>query len=113
MAEKLDVHGVLTRCTLVRRLKVGDLVVTPLLDGKSQIGEGSIDISLGTKFITTQRSHVTEIDPRHLDLDSIREFQRATVVGFGQKFTLHPQNLVLGSTSRRRDNGKQPAVASF
>ncbi|HTV06182.1 MAG TPA: dCTP deaminase [Acidobacteriaceae bacterium] len=90
--------GVLTRNSLLSRLNSGDLIVSPLLDREKQVGEGSIDISLGTKFITSQRSHITEIDPRQLDNEQIREFQRATVTTFGQKLTLHPHNFVLGCT---------------
>jgi dCTP deaminase len=103
MAEDLksaiDGRGaVLTRKGLLERLNSGDLIVSPLLDREKQVGEGSIDISLGTKFISSRRSNVTEIDPRQLGDDEIRAFQRATVIPFGQKLTLHPHNFILGGT---------------
>lgn len=103
MAEDLETSlqhtgCVLTRMALLDRLNRGDLIISPLLDREKQVGEGSIDVSLGTKFITSQRSQITEIDPRLLDNEQIREFQRATVTTFGQKLTLHPHNFVLGST---------------
>jgi dCTP deaminase len=90
--------AVLTREQLLERLRIGDLVVSPLLDVAKQVGEGSINISIGTKFIANQRSQVTELDPRELDNAHIRQFQRLTVIRFGQKFTLHPRDLVLGAT---------------
>ncbi len=88
--------GVLSKHELISRLG-DDLVVSPLLE-ESQIGDGSVDISLGTRFIMNRRSQITEIDPSELDDQRIRLLQQSTVVAFGQKFVLHPNTLVLGCT---------------
>jgi dCTP deaminase len=103
MAESLKTElansgAVLTRNALLDRLNSGDLIISPLLDREKQVGDGSVDVSLGTKFIISQRSQITEIDPRALNNEQIREFQRAIVTTFGQKLTLHPHNFVLGCT---------------
>jgi dCTP deaminase len=99
MEENLDipgVGGVLSRDELNRRLGK-DLVISPLLE-RGQIGDGSVDISLGTRFLTSQRSEMTEIDFSSLTEEKIRSIQRSSVVPFGKPFVLHPKTLVLGCT---------------
>ena len=88
--------AVLSRQALLERLKT-DLVISPLLD-PSQVGDGSLDISLGTRFITSQRSRVTQLDPAKLTEGRIHAFQRASVTPFGDWFTLHPGSFALGCT---------------
>jgi dCTP deaminase len=88
--------GVLSRDELKARLKE-DLVISPLLE-ESQIGEGAVDISLGTRFITNRRSQTTDIDPSQLDDQQIRQLQQSLAIPFAGKFVLHPNNLVLGCT---------------
>lgn len=91
-----NIGGVLCRDELTARLEK-DLLISPLLE-PSQVGVGSIDISLGTRFLTSQRSQMTEIDPRKLTTDQIKTLQRSTVIPFGHHFVLHPKTLVLGCT---------------
>jgi dCTP deaminase len=93
-----SVGSVLTTEALKHRLFTKrDLIVAPILES-SQIGEGSVDISLGPRFIISQRPQLNEIDPKELTEKQIRRFQRAIVVPFGEKFTLHPQSFILGCT---------------
>src|SRR5690348_6599507 len=89
--------AILSKDELLRRLN-SDLVVSPILEPLSQIGEGSIDISLGTRFIVSRRSEVKAIDPKYLDLTQIRRFQEPVVVPFSRELILHPRNFVLGCT---------------
>lgn len=93
---KLPVGAVLSKETLQTRLK-DDLIVSPILDS-SQIGDGSIDISLGTRFITSRRSKLSEIDFPKLNLKEMQKFQESVVVPFGDDFTLHPNSFALGCT---------------
>src|SRR5271165_377202 len=88
--------AVLSKDSLIRRLK-DDLVISPILEA-SQIGEGSVDISLGTRFITSRRSSATKIDFPETSPDDIRTLQESVVVPFGGEFTLHPNSFVLGCT---------------
>jgi dCTP deaminase len=92
-------RAVLSRGELRRRLyEERDLIVSPMLDPVKQIGDGSIDISLGTRFIVSHKPLLTQIHPRSLDSKEIRKFQREIVVPFGEELTLHPHNFLLGCT---------------
>jgi len=73
----------------------GQLVITPLLPGA--IGTGSLDIRLGSHFIVFHRTDTPSIKTFDLDWDP-REVQRAVEVGWGDRFVLHPNELVLAST---------------
>jgi dCTP deaminase len=86
----------LSKDIILRRLK-GDLIISPILQ-QEQVGDGSVDISLGTRFIRSRRAKVTEIDFPELDKDKIRSFQESVVVPFGEKYILHPRSFVLGCT---------------
>ena len=94
--KELSGAAVLSRETLVNRLKK-DLVVSPILE-PSQVGDGSVDISLGTRFIRSRPSRMTEIDFPKLNKDSVRDFQESVVVPFGDEYILHPRSFVLGCT---------------
>jgi dCTP deaminase len=89
--------AILTQDGLKNRLESGDLVVSPILE-ESQIGHGSIDISLGTQFITNVRPQVAEINPRELSKEELRRFQKLVVVPFHERFVLHPGGFLLGAT---------------
>jgi dCTP deaminase len=88
--------AVLSRENLLHRLK-DDLTISPLLE-ESQIGDGSVDISLGTRFIRSRRAKTTEINFSDLDVEKIRSFQESFVVPFGEHYILHPRSFVLGCT---------------
>jgi dCTP deaminase len=87
---------VLSKPTLLRRLK-DDIVISPILES-SQVGEGSVDISLGTRFIINRRSAMTKIDFPNITPAEIHALQESVVVPFGDRFTLHPNSFVLGCT---------------
>lgn len=75
------------------------LVVSPLLR-ESQVGSSSIDVRLGHEFIALRRSSVSHIDPaREQRWETIlhRSQQRGRVSLF-KELTLHPGQLILGST---------------
>jgi dCTP deaminase len=90
--------GGLTKSAIKNRLFVArDLVVAPLLE-ETQIGDGSIDISLGPRFIIGHRAEQALIDPKSLTQEQIRKFQREIIVPFGQEFILHPHSFALACT---------------
>ena len=93
---QLALGAVLSKQILQTRLKK-DLVVSPILED-SQVGDGSIDISLGTRFITSRRSKLSEIDFPKLNLRELQKYQETVVVPFGEHFTLHPNSFALGCT---------------
>jgi dCTP deaminase len=88
--------SVLSKEVLLARLKK-DLIISPILES-SQIGDGSVDISLGTRFIVSKRAKMTQVDFPKLDKDTIRSFQESVVVPFGESYILHPHSFVLGCT---------------
>lgn len=76
------------------------LVVTPLLDD-SQIGAASIDVRLGTEFIVWRRCSMSSINPLRQRSEwhgLLHRSQERMRVSLFETFTLHPGELVLGST---------------
>lgn len=75
------------------------LVITPGVDpGKiEKSGSASIDLRLGTWFVTSRLARMSFID---LDGEnsSQSQFTKTTYVPFGEKFYLHPRRFVLGIT---------------
>lgn len=77
------------------------LVISPLLDWKEQIHEGSVDVRLGTTFILTQKTEFPQMDPTQGEeqlRDEIQKYQFRVSKRFHVPFILHPQQLVLGAT---------------
>jgi deoxycytidine triphosphate deaminase len=71
------------------------LVITPVLP--KSVGEGSVDVRLGPQFIVLQRTDTPSIRTFDPSWDA-REIQRRVEVGWGERFVLHPNELVLAST---------------
>lgn len=95
---------------LLSKAKIGEwlekdleerLVVTPILDPKQQIHEGSIDLRLGTTFVLTQKAAFAAMDAtvkeQKLQQEILR-YQFRVAKRFHEKFVLHPHQLVLGVT---------------
>lgn len=83
-----------------RLLQANDpLVVSPLID-MHQVGAASIDVRIGHQFIILQRSVVPHIDPSRPETlrKSLFRTQQTVRVQTGQKFIIHPRQLVLGAT---------------
>lgn len=72
------------------------LIVTPLMS-PSQIGPASIDIRLGNDFVITRRGNLPYIDPAQ-EGGQGKNFQTRHYINFGDKFYLHPHELVLAGT---------------
>ena len=70
--------------------------VTPLLDD-SQIGQGSIDLRLGSVFLVPERSRLLSIDS-HREPSFYRQVQRRVHVPYGDAFVLHAKAFALTST---------------
>jgi dCTP deaminase len=75
------------------------LIITPITDLNSQIGEGTIDIRLGTRFIIFKGRKIDTLDPTEERIDErIREFQDRIYIPYGRKFILHPNQFILGGS---------------
>ena len=89
---------VLTKDDLIKEIEGQKITLAPLLDIERQIGEGSIDVRLGTDFILMKRTKYPILDPPEISLDKINNFQEKLHLPFGDTFILHPGQLVLAST---------------
>jgi dCTP deaminase len=74
------------------------LVITPMLDPRVQIGPASVDLRLGSDFLLARRAEGSGIEPAENDEKVIARTQERTTVPLGERFWLHPQQLVLGAT---------------
>lgn len=77
------------------------LFITPVLDIAEQLGPGraSIDLRLGSSFITQRRPETLQVDPRAERAPGDEQsYQDEVVVPFGQSFILHPGQFALAAT---------------
>ncbi len=78
------------------------LVVSPLLDAKSQIEASSIDLRLGSHFIVQKQANISHLDPYENEMgnDGIitTALETHSVIPMGKYFVLHPNQFVLGGT---------------
>lgn len=92
---------VLSDLEIVEALSKEEIIVTPLLDAKRQIGSSSIDVRLGTEFKLIRR-----IKQTHFDLmltkeeieTQVREYTEAVHIEPLEVFILHPGEFALGCT---------------
>lgn len=75
------------------------LVIRPLLDKESQIGQISIDFRLGTDFLVSNLGREPFIDVSGTEESKpVRNFFTSTRRRFGETFLLHPHQTVLCSS---------------
>lgn len=90
--------AVLTKVELRRKVEdTASPIVTPILD-PDQIGDGSINLRLGTHFIVAKAPDLPYFDPSEMGERDIRHFQEHVGRSFGDRFVRHPHRLVLGVT---------------
>ncbi len=96
--------AILTRDDLNIRLGKTDkdpgekIMVAPLLEDK-QIGEGSIDLRLGTFFWLFRQTELEKADSDVLSSESqMLRFMEPVRKGFGENFVLHPGQFALAGT---------------
>ena len=96
--------GVLNRSEIENRLlKEADaerrLVVSPLLDLEEQLGGNSLDVRLGTRFITHRRANISNMDPNDDQLERRRvAIEEESYVPLGDYFVLHPRQFAISGT---------------
>lgn len=74
--------------------------ITPIFDWNKQIDASSVDLRLDNQFIIIPRTSFSSINPveRSRGAATISRYQAKITVPYGEKFVLHPNELVLGST---------------
>jgi deoxycytidine triphosphate deaminase len=91
-------EGVLSEAEIRARVAMTDehqLVVTPLLPGCIK-GVG-LDVHLGSRFIAFRRTLTSSFDPLDVAFDP-RSMQEEVERAWGERFVLHPNELVLAAT---------------
>jgi dCTP deaminase len=97
--------SVLSRTGILRRMKRGDLVVSPVL-GPEQLGPSSVDLRAGNVFLTVRARGLSHVDPRdqwiaqrgsddHSLMLARRQKHERFELPFGRPFLLHPGMLAL------------------
>lgn len=92
---------VLSDLEIIEALAKEEIIVTPLMNAKKQIGSSSIDVRLGTEFNLIRISKQTHFD---LSLsmkeikERVREYTEIIHVKPMQAFILHPDEFALAST---------------
>jgi dCTP deaminase len=99
-------RGVLGRGELIRRMKDGTLVVSPILSDE-QIGAASIDLRMGNVVLMVRARGSSHVDPaavpkpgaalHQIDVDRQQKHERYEIP-FKTKFLLHPGSLALVPT---------------
>lgn len=89
--------AILSDRDLKRRLfETRDLVVRPLDDPEVQIQPASIDLRLGSEFLTFRNAQVPYLDPA--TGRGLSEYTERIAVKEGESFIIHPGDFVLGTT---------------
>ncbi len=95
--------GVLKRTEIIDRIIEPNinkrLVITPLLDADEVIASSSIDLRLGTEYILLKKRIVGCLDIYKQDeiKKDIHSYQQRIRIKIRDKFTIHPNQLVLSS----------------
>jgi dCTP deaminase len=76
------------------------IVISPILDQKTQIGRCSVDIRLSNEFIITKETQLAVLDVKDFKnlRNNIMQYQEKTRLGYGEGFILHPREFVLGAS---------------
>lgn len=96
---RIDQTGTLTRNELLKLIAKKALVIDPLLED-SQIGEISIDLRIGTDFLTLHQGRQAYLDTTENNINrrSIKSHFTETRRRVGEGFLLHPGQPTLFST---------------
>lgn len=92
---------VLNEQEIMKRLIQGDLVITPIIDPKRQLGPTSLDIRLGFDFKIFNIIKHTHLDPLSSENESkqiLREYVTNVHISPMERFILHPGEFALAST---------------
>jgi dCTP deaminase len=96
--------SVLTKSEIWEELSKGvdgvGLVITPLVNAGKEIGTSAVDLHLGHEFIVFRRAKATSLNVqqgKNVE-ENVHLHQQKQRMGPGQKFVLHPHQLVLGAS---------------
>ena len=104
MATRTSHAGTLTKTDVLAWMKkenISDrLIVTPLLDQAESLGACGIDVRLGTEFIVMKKESFPLLDfgSQESLQSELGRYRQRIIRNFGERFVMHPGQLVLGST---------------
>ncbi len=92
-------NGLLTKREILELISKNELIITPLLE-EDQIGQISIDLRVGTDFLTSQQGRDPFIDTTSDDFSNrpIKSFFTETRRHVGEPFLIHPNQTILFSS---------------
>lgn len=95
--------SILSKSQIIERLFAPNLeqrlVISPILQEADQIGEGTVDLRLGTDFVISKRNDAHIFDPMNrADMEATHLRSDREYVEIGEKFHLHPNKVVLAGT---------------
>lgn len=73
------------------------IVITPIIS-KDYIKNGLIDIRLGTEFLLTKKTRLSNLNPISLTASDIKSYQERITISIKDKIILHPNQFILGGT---------------
>ncbi|HWW61781.1 MAG TPA: dCTP deaminase [Thermoanaerobaculia bacterium] len=89
-----DIHEHMERKAVLDRL-----IVTPLFDASQSLVDSALDVRLGTEFVLFRKEAFDALDISEESLQSdVSRYQERVVRRIGERFVLHPRQLVIGST---------------
>lgn len=76
------------------------LVVTPLLNQAESLDPVSVNVRLGNEFIIMKKQMLETLDVANWEnlFKNIARYQEKRRIDYGERFILHPDQLVIGST---------------
>ena len=104
MQETVNPQSVLSKKEILQYLGEKDpekgIIISPILNQKTQIGRCSIDIRLSYEFIITKETQLPMLDVADYKnlKKNIMQYQEKIRIGYGEPFTLHPRGFVLGAS---------------
>ena len=74
------------------------IIITPMIS-KNQIGNGIIDLRLGTEFILTRKTKFSNLNVKKNNLrENIQKYQEKIRINIKDSLVLHPNQFILGCT---------------
>ncbi|MHA1758772.1 MAG: dCTP deaminase [Promethearchaeota archaeon] len=73
------------------------LIIAPILDLESQLGQNSIDLRIGTEFSLPKPIKISTINPLN-EAHNIKKYEQKIHLNYNDKYIIHPSHFVLGIT---------------
>jgi len=76
------------------------LIVTPLIDTSESFDAASVNVRLGSEFIIMKKQSfpILDIADKEVLPSRIEKYQEKIRINYGERFVLHPNQLIIGST---------------